>query len=487
LPLEVTQKEPKAGALIASQYLLERELGSGGMGVVWAAERVADHTKVALKFLRGDRPQSERVRQRFLQEARATRTINHPGVVQIHDVVEEDGGLPVLVMDLLIGETLASRLERDGPMHAHDAVTLLLPAAEAVAAAHDQRIIHRDLKPENLFLCAREGEAPDVRVLDFGIAKVMRDDADSARSGVMTSTGVVLGTPFYMAPEQLFSEGQIDERSDVWAFGVILYESIAGRRPFAGPSVGQVLRLIALDEYTPLDHAAANKPPASVCDLVARLLSRDRAERPRTMREVEGLLRQILDGTYVVMRPSGSTQRSPAAQTVETISDPRQRASTPGAVAPLWTPTESAGVRTDAGVRTRRIRALGLGIGGGVVLAVAGAGAVWLRTPGPSAATVANGASRAASTAVETSPSAAPPASAARLVAPSDSASAATPPPLAAVPVHPADAKPVKPVAARQPQAHPAMAADASAPAPSATPSVESARRPGSVVDQPPF
>jgi len=490
LPLEVTHKELKAGGLIASQYLLERELGSGGMGVVWAAERVTDRTKVALKFLRGDRPQSERVCQRFLQEASATRTINHPGVVPIHDVVEDDGGLPVLVMDLLVGETLASRLERDGAMSAHDAIALLLPAAEAVAAAHDQRIIHRDLKPENLFLCTRAGETADVRVLDFGIAKVMRDDADGTRSGVMTSTGVVLGTPFYMAPEQLFSEGQIDERSDVWAFGVILYEAIAGRRPFAGPSVGQVLRLIALDEYTPLEQAAANDPPPDVCDLVARLLSRDRAQRPRTMREVEGLLRQILAGTYAITHPLGSTQRSPAAETFEMTPDPARRSSIPGAAGTLWTTSDSSGVRTDASVRTRRLRALRLGLGA-IVLSAAGAGTVWLRSAAPSAATTAAGADKfraAPPTAADAPPSTPPSASPATPIAAPPSASVATPPAVAAAPAHSVDAKPVKPIAVRPPPAHAAVPANAAAPAPpSATPPPEPARRPGSVVDVPPF
>src|SRR5947209_1431792 len=121
------ERELTPCAVIASRFVLERRLGAGGMGVVWSAVSSADQSKVALKFLRGDRPQSERVRQRFLQEARATRRIHHPGVVHIHDVIEDDEGLPVLVMDLLVGETLAARLERDGPLGADDAIRLLLP------------------------------------------------------------------------------------------------------------------------------------------------------------------------------------------------------------------------------------------------------------------------------------------------------------------------------------------------------------------------
>jgi serine/threonine-protein kinase len=480
------EKELKAGALIATQYVLDRELGSGGMGVVWSAERVSDREKVALKFLRGDRPPSERVCQRFLQEARATRRIGHPGVVQIHDVVEDEGGLPVLVMDLLVGETLASRLEREGPMKAHDAIALLLPAAEALAAAHDHRVVHRDLKPENLFLCAREGEAPEVRVLDFGIAKVMRDDADGLRSGVMTSTGVVLGTPFYMAPEQLFSEGQIDERSDVWAFGVILYECIAGRRPFAGPSVGQVLRLIALDEYTPLEQAAANGPPAPVCHLVERLLARDRALRPRTMRDVEGLLREVLDGTYACGPRPASSMRSPAAQTLEARVDPARPSSSGGDV-PVSTSNDSAGLRPDAFLPARRSLAVPLGIGA-LAVGAALAAAAWLR-PAPPAAT-------AAATRAEAVPEERP--SAGRVVAPPETAAQTTtasagdprttagPPAVTAGAAPPSEASQAKPLAARG-GTHPATHVDASSPAPAAGPSGEPARRPGSVVDVPPF
>jgi serine/threonine-protein kinase len=478
LPLEVTQKELKAGALVASQYVLERELGAGGMGVVWAAERVDDQAKVALKFLRSDRPLSERVCQRFLQEAKATRGIDHPGVVHIRDVVEDDGGLPVLVMDLLVGETLASRLERDGPMKAEDAITLLLPAAEAVAAAHDQRIIHRDLKPENLFLCAREGSAPEVRVLDFGIAKVMRDDPDGVRSGVMTSTGVVLGTPFYMAPEQIFSEGNIDERADVWAFGVILYECIAGRRPFAGPSVGQVLRLIALDAYTPLAQAAANGPPDAVCDLVARLLARERSQRPRTMRDVEHLLRQVLDGSYECISPFAETLRLDVAPTLRNASDfPRPASS--GDDGSVSATSGSVGVRTDASLRTRRRRAAAWLGGGALLVAAASIGAIRLLATAP------------ADTAASTHVAAAPPAPAsAETVRP-------VPPFASVVPTGAAPVRedlqravgdvPAKPVAARLPPQHTIAKVDASAPVASAAATGEPARRPGSVVDVPPF
>jgi eukaryotic-like serine/threonine-protein kinase len=369
-------------------------------------------------------------------------------------------------------------------MKAEDAITLLLPAAEALAAAHDRRIIHRDLKPENLFLCTRDGSAPEVRVLDFGIAKVMRDDGDGHRSGVMTSTGVVMGTPFYMAPEQLFSEGNIDERADVWAFGVILYECIAGRRPFSGPSVGQVLRLIALDAYTPLSQAADNGPPDAVCDLVARLLARERAQRPRTMRDVERLLRQVVDGTYECISPFAETLRldAPALQAAADVVRPASSGDE-GAVS-----ASSAGVRTDASLRTRRTRAAWLA-GAAVVLAAASVGAIRLLAvaPADTAASLHAGSEARAPTSGEQptapAPTAHPVAPLASLALPTEAPSADA----RAVVDAPQSQSQTKPVAARLPAQHAVAKVDASAPIASAAASSEPVRRPGSVVDVPPF
>jgi serine/threonine-protein kinase len=374
-------------------------------------------------------------------------------------------------------------------MKAEDAIALLLPAAEAVAAAHDRRIIHRDLKPENLFLCTRDGSAPEVRVLDFGIAKVMRDDGDGVRSGVMTSTGVVMGTPFYMAPEQLFSEGNIDERADVWAFGVILYECIAGRRPFSGPSVGQVLRLIALDAYTPLGQAAENGPPEAVCDLVARLLARERSQRPRTMRDVERLLRQVLDGSYECISPFAETLRlDSVAPTLQVAGEVARPASSgdEGAVS-----ASSAGVRTDASLRKRRARAVWF-TGAGLVVAAASIGAFRLLTVAPAvtAASVRAG-SEARAPASSEEPTA--PAPTAHPVAPFASLALPTAAPASAdatravVDAPQSQTSQTKPVAARLPAQHAVAKVDASAPVASAAASTEPARRPGSVVDVPPF
>jgi serine/threonine-protein kinase len=286
-----------------------------------------------------------------------------------------------------------------------------------------------------------------------------------------------------MAPEQLFSEGHVDERSDVWAFGVILYECIAGRRPFAGPSVGQVLRLIALDEYTPLERAATNGPPPTVCDLVARLLARERSLRPRTMREVEGLMRAILDGSYEYSGLFPSPMRSPAARTLEAPVDPAL-SSFPPADAPLSTTHDSAGLRPAAFLPGRRPWALPVGIAA-VVVSAALIGAVSLRPP-PSSATAPS---------APAEPLTVAPASAARVAAPSTttaqaSAAATSTTPAAVIAPIPisSEATQAKPVAARLvPPPRTAPRVDAAAPAASAAPSAEPARRPGSVVDVPPF
>src|SRR5688500_1886807 len=197
------------------------------MGVVWAARHLESGVLVALKFLRtghggADDPDSLK---RFLREARAAASVRHPHVVAIREVLELPDGRPVMVMELLAGETLRNRLSRAPRLSLEEVAAILLPVASAVGTAHAQGIVHRDLKPDNIFLSRDAGGAPLVKVLDFGIAKVTRASDDHASHGHgLTGSGEVLGTPNYMAPEQVFGERDIDQRCDIWALGVILYE-----------------------------------------------------------------------------------------------------------------------------------------------------------------------------------------------------------------------------------------------------------------------
>ncbi|MBK7397009.1 MAG: serine/threonine protein kinase [Myxococcales bacterium] len=197
--------------IIAERYRLERVLGQGGMGVVWAARDLRSEERVALKFLKAGEGGEAGIR-RFVREARAAMALSHPNIVHVHTLTADRHGSPVMVMDLLEGESLATRLRRVRRLEVSTLAGILVQIVSAVGAAHAAGIVHRDLKPDNVFLV---GEPPSVRVLDFGIAKLTAREGDAAASTALTNTGAMLGTPFYMAPEQVFGERDLDHRADV--------------------------------------------------------------------------------------------------------------------------------------------------------------------------------------------------------------------------------------------------------------------------------
>ncbi|HXI59776.1 MAG TPA: serine/threonine-protein kinase [Polyangia bacterium] len=279
-----------AGTVIAQKYRLTAHLGAGGMGVVWAAQEIQTGAPRALKFLRpgADGPEDPDAVKRFLREARAAAAVRHPHVVAIHEVLQLPDGRPVMVMELLTGESLRQRLIREGGMSLEKAASILLPVASAVGAAHQQGIVHRDLKPDNIFLGAGPG-ASTVTVLDFGIAKVTRLDSSVTQSVGLTGTGEVMGTPNYMAPEQVFGERDVDHRCDVWALGVIMYECLTGILPTRAANIGQVFKLIVAGGIKPLDSVLPGTAPP-VVELVHRMLARRRDLRPFDLNEVASLL-----------------------------------------------------------------------------------------------------------------------------------------------------------------------------------------------------
>jgi serine/threonine protein kinase len=277
------------GALVAGRYRLDYRLGEGGMGEVWAATHSITRRCVAMKFLKGAASLRADMRQRFLREARVASLVHHPSVVEVLDVFELDGGVPVMVMDLLVGETLAAKLARDKVLPAAEVVALLLPAVEAVEGAHAMGIVHRDLKPDNIFLKTGEGGTITVKVLDFGIAKLTATEGDAAETGALTGTGSVVGTPWYMAPEQCYGERDIDQRADIWAFGVILYECLAGVRPVEGSSMGQLLKRLLHEGIVPIEERIPGLAP-ELAALMGRMLSHARESRPRGLAEVRRVL-----------------------------------------------------------------------------------------------------------------------------------------------------------------------------------------------------
>jgi serine/threonine-protein kinase len=226
------------GEILAGKYRIERVLGAGGMGMVVAARHIELDEHVAIKFLLPETLDNPEVVARFSREARAAVRIKSEHVARIIDVGRMASGAPYIVMEYLEGEDLASWLERRGALSVDQALDFVLQACEAIAAAHALGIIHRDLKPANLFVVRLGDGRQRVKVLDFGISKVLTAD-QSAPS--ITNTAALLGSPLYMPPEQMRSARNVDTRSDIWSLGVILHQLVAGTPPFGGATMPEVL------------------------------------------------------------------------------------------------------------------------------------------------------------------------------------------------------------------------------------------------------
>jgi len=260
------------GEVVADKYRIERLLGAGGMAEVYAAVNIRTDRHVALKWILPALAASPEVLKRFRREALAAGRINHPNVVTIFDVVEHHGSA-CLVMELLSGETLADRMKQTGPMAFVEAVAIMLPAMRGVAAAHAHGVIHRDLKPDNIFLCMdTDGSIVDCKVLDFGVSKLTV--ADAATTGDITLSGNVVGTPEYMAPEQVRAGKHADHRIDVYSLGVVFYEMLAGRPPFVGEHFSGLMLDIMQRDPPPL-HTLRTDVPRRLAGVIHRALARD--------------------------------------------------------------------------------------------------------------------------------------------------------------------------------------------------------------------
>lgn len=235
----------KRGDVIAGRYRLKRVLGQGGVGMVWHAHDTTLDIDVALKLIRGEMLLEETV-DRLHREARAAAKIDHPAIVRILDLGSSEIGEPFIVMELLEGEDLRTRLGDKGAMDPIEAVRTILPIAHALEIAHAHGVVHRDVKPENVFLGRSIAPLVQPKLLDFGIAKV--DHANDVR---LTRTGALLGSPSYMAPEQARGD-EADQRADIWSLCVVLYEMISLRTPFEGLNKNAILHAIITKEATPL-------------------------------------------------------------------------------------------------------------------------------------------------------------------------------------------------------------------------------------------
>ncbi len=262
---------PQPGEVLAGKYRIERIIGKGGMGAVLSAQHELLGQRIAIKFLLGEIAQNPEAVARFNNEARNAFKIQSEHVCRIMDVGTERG-MPFMVMEFLEGEDLSQMIEKRGALPVEDAVDYVLQALEAIAQAHALGIVHRDLKPANLFLHRRTDGSTIVKVLDFGIAKASNPFGETGGHS-LTSTKSMLGSPLYMSPEQLRSAKNVDQRADVWALGVILYELLTGTVPFNGETLGELFIAILEQPPPPVSHKRPDVPQV-LSDAITRCLQR---------------------------------------------------------------------------------------------------------------------------------------------------------------------------------------------------------------------
>lgn len=449
------------GTLVTPQIRLERMLGEGGMGSVWVAEHQGLGTRVAVKFISEDLASQPDVRQRFTREARASARIKSPHVVQVFDTGLLEDRVPYIVMELLEGHDLRDRIRQLKRLPLAEVVTVVRQACKALTKAHAKGVIHRDIKPDNLFICDPEGD-PHIKVLDFGVAK--SDDTDLA----MTSTGAVVGTPYYMSPEQLVSAKHVDVRADLWSLGVVAYHALTGQRPFEAETFPGLVLAIERGVY-PAPFGRLGVGSAELDAWIAKALHRDIEQRFKTAAEMASALEEAAGvpraqhASFVDLASSAENDAPPAASYADTEVDAKaqthstmaQSVSDTGAMAP---PKSRRGLIT-----------------GVALLALASLGGVWFALGGKGVSAEPAHSGAASATIAEPQPSAAQPPVPQGSAPETSSADPPTddaPPPQTKEP----DAKPAEPRAMKA-EAEPAIAKPTSKPG-ATTPAKPAAKTP---------
>jgi serine/threonine-protein kinase len=270
----------RIGQVVGDRYQLLRLLGTGGMGTVYEARHVRMERRFAVKFLHADLAKKAEVLARFEREALAAGTLDTEHVVEITDFGVAEEGAPYLVMEYLSGEDLAQLLAREGSLAVPRAIKIALDVCRGLAVAHAAGIVHRDLKPANLFLARRADGSIVTKILDFGIAKLR-----SPTQGSVTLTGATLGTPYYMAPEQVRDTKEVDQRVDLYALGVVLYELLSGHKPHPGEGYHAIVAHLLTEPPAPLDSLCDGLSPELV-RVVHRTMAKNPADRPQTAAEL---------------------------------------------------------------------------------------------------------------------------------------------------------------------------------------------------------
>jgi serine/threonine-protein kinase len=280
---------------ITKAVSLLKPLSSGGMGAVWLADHLGLKTRVVVKFMLGELGSSETMRTRFSREAAAAAQVKSPHVVHMLDHGVSDDGVPFIVMEHLEGHDLGAEIEAHGALDPVKVVMVVSQIAKALSKVHAAGLLHRDIKPDNIFLVDGEDDV-FAKLLDFGIAK-SSDASEGAALDAETKTGQVVGTPFYMSPEQVTAQKSIDSRADLWALGVVAYEALTGKRPYDGPSFGALAVRIATGE-PPKPSADNPSLPPQVDAWFAKACARDASARFATAKEMADAFRASFEGVF---------------------------------------------------------------------------------------------------------------------------------------------------------------------------------------------
>ena len=426
---EVGAAGVREGEILAGKYRVDRVLGVGGMGVVVAAHHLQLDDKVAIKFLLPAAMSNPEAVARFDREARAAVRIRSEHVARVIDVGKLENGAPYMVMEYLDGSDLSGWLAKAGRMPIDQAVDFVLQACEAIAEAHAMGIVHRDLKPANLYCIRRPDGALSIKVLDFGISKLT--DAASAAMG-MTRTQAIMGSPYYMSPEQMESSKAVDARADIWAIGVILYELLTGQVPFQGAAITELVLHIVTAQPMPLQPNLRPDVPPALEQVILRCLEKDRTRRFADIGELALALIPFSPRSALSLERIAGVMKSTGSKQGSVMSTPPQAQPTHVMTGASWGQTGPGAVAAPTSSYKGPLIAVGAILG---ALVLAGGLTLALVHKGPAAAAAASAApTTPAASATPSAPTDVPAASASVVAlapvdpVPSTTATATTPP-----------------------------------------------------------
>ncbi len=379
---EPEASDPLIGKILQDRYRVVRKLGEGGMGAVYEGEHLVIKKRVAIKLLHPQFAMSGDIVARFHQEALAATAIGHEHIVEVNDMGRTPEGAIFMVLEFLSGTDFAGLLEKEPRLPIGRVVHIVVQVCDGLAAAHAKGIVHRDLKPENIFLLKRGGDPDFVKVLDFGISKFQSSDTGGGAGRAATKTGSIMGTAYYMSPEQAQGKKSVDHRTDIWALGVILYRALTGRYPFDDDAYPMLIVKICTETPTPIRTLRPDVPEA-LANVIDRCLTRD---VDRRVQDCPTLKASLLPFESITAPPPkkassdafASTMPSDSPKLPAAIATPVERDATQVPAQSHVRPSMATGVPSSNGPRWMGI--VGLVV---VAAALAGGGAWWVSTRAP--------------------------------------------------------------------------------------------------------